>query len=151
MARMTAGIWVNAPPEVVFRIIQAPPRPLLPFGAPRLTVLNPGAINALYRWEFRRLGFIFRLDSRVTESVPARRLAFRGTVGWEMEAQANIIPEGEGARISFQMGYRFPTPLRWLIPGALIRLGVWHGMNQVKAMSEELAEAIALDEARRGS
>jgi|GEM_PF-1169547 len=142
MPRLAASLWIAAPPEMVFRVVEAPDRPLLPSGGPRLLVLDPpGQAGARYRWEFRRLGLAFRLESAVTEYEPGRRICFRSTAGWDAEALVDLVPEGEGCRLSLHMRYQFPVPLRLLIPGVLIRLGVWHGMNQVKAMAERSAPA----------
>lgn len=142
MARIAASIWVEATPAVVFGIIADPAGPLLPQGGPRLVIMEePGAIGSRYRWEFHRLGIHFRLDSEVTESHFAERLAFRGLPGWEMEAEADLLPADGGTRLIYRMRYRFPAPLRWLIPGPLIRLGVWHGLHKVKAMAEESGRA----------
>lgn len=138
MARIAGSIWVEASPEVVFRTIAEPVAPLLPKGGPRLAILDtPGAVGSRYRWEFHRLGFHFRLDSEVTESRFGERLAFRSLIGWEMEAETDLQAERGGTRLTYRMRYRFPAPLRWLIPGPLIRLGVWHGLHKIKAMAEE--------------
>ncbi|MFZ5827337.1 MAG: SRPBCC family protein [Bacillota bacterium] len=138
MPRLTASLWIDAAPERVFAICQAPSIPLLPPGGPRLVVLDePGVVGSRYRWEFRRLGLNGRLDSVVTESQPGTKLAFRGTAGWEMEADLALMRENGGTRLLFRMQYRFPFPFRWLLPGGLLRLGVWHALNQVKTLAEE--------------
>ncbi|MFZ5814916.1 MAG: SRPBCC family protein [Bacillota bacterium] len=137
MPRLAASLWIDAEPERVFCICQAPPVALLPLGGPRLIVLDrPGAVGSRYRWEFWRAGLHGRLDSVVTESEAGRRLAFRGESGWEMEADLTLVPEKGGTRLLFRMQYRFRFPFRWLLPGALIRLGVWHALQQVKAVAE---------------
>jgi len=135
--RVTASIVVEAPPEVVFRTVELPPRPLLPPGGPRL-VLPSGTTGsgAVYRWEFKRLGLGFRIDSVVTDYLPGQAIAFRGTRGWEMQAEARLEPDPGGTRLLLQMRYQFPRPLRWLVPGALIRLGIWHAMRQIKTLAE---------------
>jgi hypothetical protein len=138
MPRLTASLWIGAEPERVFAVCQEPPVSLLPRGGPRLRVLDePGAVGSRYRWEFRRLGLGGRLDSVVTESVPGRRLAFRALAGWEMEAAVTLRPENGGTRLLFSMRYRLPFPFRWLVPGGLVRLGLWHALHQVKHCSEQ--------------
>ncbi|HEY3363745.1 MAG TPA: SRPBCC family protein [Symbiobacteriaceae bacterium] len=138
MPRLAASVWVNGAPEVVFRVLEVPTRPFLPPGAPRLVLVGPEReLGARYRWEIRRLGMSFRIDSIVTEYEPGRRIAFKGVAGWTAEADADLKPEAGGTRLVFQMRYSFPAPLRWLIPGTLIRLGIYHTLEEIKAMSEE--------------
>lgn len=145
MVRVAASIWVEASPEVVFTMIAEPTGPLLPQGGPRLAILDmPGAVGSRYQWGFHRLGLQFRLESEVTESRFGERLAFRGLAGWRMEAEVDILPESGGTRLIYHMRYRFPAPLRWLIPGPLIRLGIWHGLHKVKALAEESVQARVL-------
>jgi hypothetical protein len=137
MTRMAAGIWIDASPDRVLQVVGAPPGPLLPEGGPHLVLDGPpGQAGTRYRWEFQRLGLNFRVDSKLTECRPGQRLAFRGTAGWEMEAQVDCEPEAGGTRLLFRMRFRFGAPARWLIPGALTRLGVWHALRRVKAMTE---------------
>lgn len=142
MPRVTASILVEAPSEVVFQTVEMPPRPLLPTGGPRLVrpdgLTGPGAV---YRWEFKRWGLGFRTDSVVTDYLPGVAIAFQGTRGWDMHAEARLQPESGGTRLLFHMRYRFGVPVRWLIPGALIRLGIWHAMRQVKDMAEAKSRA----------
>lgn len=138
MTRLTAGIWIDAPPASAFRVVEEPPGLLLPADGPRLLLLGPDrGPGARYRWEFQRLGINFHADCQVTEYRPGERLAFRGTSGWSMEAQVDLTPEAGGTRLLFQMRYRFDAPARWLLPGGLIRLGVWHALREVKAMTEQ--------------
>lgn len=145
MPRLTASLWIEADPARVFETCQAPPVPLLPRGGPRLVVLDqPGAVGSCYRWEYRRFGLQRRFDSLVTESVPGRRITFRSNAGWESEAELTLMPEQGGTRLLFRMQYRFPIPFRWLLPGGLIRLGVWHALHQVKAVAESPLPAEAL-------
>lgn len=140
--RVTASILVEAPPEVVFRTVETPPLPLLPTGGPRLVrpdgATGPGAV---YRWEFKRLGLGFRADSVITDYLPGEVIAFVGTRGWDMRAEARLQPESGGTRLLFQMHYQFGLPVRWFVPGALIRLGIWHAMRQVKDMAEANTKA----------
>lgn len=144
MPRLNASIRVEAPVDLVFRIVEAPPGPLLPSGGPRLVRRGTElGIGAAYRWEFQRLGFHFRTDSVVTAYEPPHRIVFQGTAGWETEAEVLCEAEEDGAtRMTFRMKYRFPPPLRWIIPGPLIRLGIWHAIRQVKAMAEAAASAV---------
>jgi hypothetical protein len=138
VTRLSASIWVAAPPEVTFRMVEAPTAPLLPVGGPLLVRLEPyEGMGAVYRWEYQRMRLRFRADSVVTEHRSPERLTFRGTGGWQMDATVSLRPELGGTRVDFQMRYRFPFPLNLLIPGPLIRMGVWYGMRQVKALSEE--------------
>lgn len=138
MPRVTTSLWIDADPIRVYDVCQAPPDPLLPPGGPRLIVLDqPGEVGSRYRWEFRRLALHSRVDSRVTVAVPGSRLALQGTAGWEMEADLTLEPERGGTRLLFRMQYRFPFPLKWLLPGGLIRLGIWHALRRVKAVAEE--------------
>lgn len=145
MPRLTASLWIDAEPGRVFETCQAPPEPLLPRGGPRLVILDqPGMVGSRYRWEFRRMGLHGRFDSAVTESIPGNRLAFQGKAGWDMETDLTITPENGGARLLVRMQYRFPFPYRWILPGGLIRLGVWHALQQVKAAAEKPLQAEAL-------
>lgn len=138
MTRLSASIWVAAPPEVTFRMVEAPTAPLLPLGGPLLIRLEPyEGMGARYRWEYQRMRLRFRADSVVTEYHVPERIAFRGTDGWQMDATVSLRPELDGTKVDFQMRYSFPFPLNWLIPGPLIRMGVWYGMQQIKALSEE--------------
>lgn len=145
MPRLTASLWIAAEPERVFDTCQAPPVPLLPRGAPRLVILGePGVVGSRYRWEFRRFGLQGRLDCVVIDSDPGARMAFRGQGNWVTEGGITLIPEKGGTRLLVQMEYRFPHPYRWLVPGGLIRLGVWHALHQIKAESERPMPAEAL-------
>lgn len=142
MPRLAASIWVNGTPDQVFRVMEEPSRPLLPPGAPRLVLVGAEReVGAKYRWEIRRMGMSFRIDSVVTEYAPGRRIALKGVAGWAAEAEAELKPEAGGTRVVFQLRYQFPAPLRWLVPGNLIRLGVYHALSQVKAMTEEVQSA----------
>lgn len=145
MPRLSATTLVMAEPEVVFRVLEAPPGPLLPKGGPHLARLDavPGE-GTRYRWEFKRFGLGFRLDSIVTDYRPGQRLIFKGVGGWTMDAQVDLRPDAGGTRLDFRIRYQFGAPLRWLVPGALIRLGIWHALRQVKAMCEEQAAAHVL-------
>lgn len=145
MAHLAASIWVSTPPEVVFHVMEAPQEQLLPSGAPRLAVLDsPGRAGARYRWEFRRWGLGFRLDSAVSEYHPPQRMALKSIAGWQMDACADLVPEAGGTRLNFRMNYRFPAPLRWLVPGPLIRVAVWHALRQIKSLSENALPVRAL-------
>ncbi len=137
MPRLTASITVAAPPEVLFQVIESPSLPLLPLGGPRLTRLSPaGGVGARYRWQFRLLGLGFSADSIVTEYRPGRYIAYRGTSGWNMEAAAELTPVFGGTRLEFRIRYRFPVPVRWLVPGTLIRRGIYLALNRVKEIAE---------------
>lgn len=145
MPRLTASLRIEADPMRVFEVCKAPAVPLLPTGGPRLVVLDePGAVGSRYRWEFRRWGVLGRLESAVTRSEPGRQLSFRGQAGWEMEADLLLTPQEGGTRLLFRMQYRLPFPFRWLVPGGLIRLGVWHALHKVKAEAERPLPAGAL-------
>lgn len=143
MPRLTATTWIDADPMRVFDICQAPPVPLLPRGGARLVVLDePGVLGSRYRWEARRFGLHGRFDSVVTESIRGERLAFRSQPGWELEADLTFTPEKDGTRLIFRVQYRFPVPFRWLLPGGLIRLGVWHALRQIKESAEGVPLAV---------
>jgi len=138
MPRLNASLWINAAPEKVFRACQAPSAPLLPTGGPRLVIPDqPGKVGARYRWEFKRLGMSGQVDGVLTEVEPGRLLRFRSHSGWRMEADLLTEPENGGTRLTFHMKYRFGVPWRWIVPGDLIRLGVWYGLHQVKALTEK--------------
>lgn len=142
MPRFFAGLEIPAPPEVVFRCVERPPRPLLPMGAPRLIRLGlTVGEGALYRWEFRRLGLAFRLDCLVETYDPPGWIRFRGLSGWEMEADVRVEPAPGGSRLRFEMRYRFPRPLRWLVPGPLVRLGIWYALRSLRESAELEASA----------
>ncbi len=138
MPRLNASLWIDAAPDQVYKTCQAPPAPLLPSGGPRLVIPDPpGLPGSRYLWEFRRLGLSGRLECILTDAEPGRLLRFRGHDGWHMEADLTLQPEKGGTRLHFCMQYRFPVPLRWVVPGGLIRLGVWHGLHQVKVLTEQ--------------
>lgn len=140
MPRLTASMWIDASPEQVFAICEAPPGPLLPPEGPKLILPDkPGLVGSNYCWELRRWGYQHRFGGVVTECDPGRRLAMRSDEGWKMEAELCTSPEKSGTRLFFRVNYRFPAPIRWVIPTELIRRGVWHGLHQVKVASEKRA------------
>lgn len=137
MPRLTASITMAAPPELVFTVIESPDGPLLPEGGPRLIKLGPTTgVGAEYRWQFRLLGLSFSADSTVTEYVAGRRLVYRGTTGWNMDCEVDLCPVQVGTRLEFRIRYRFPAPVRWLVPGTLIRRGIFLALNRVKEIAE---------------
>lgn len=137
MPRLTASVTIAAPPEAVFSVLESPGSPVMPQGGPRLVRLSPApGVGAAFRWEYRRLGMTFAADSVVTEYRPERLMAYRGTRGWEMEAGVELHPVPAGTRLEFRIRYRFPAPLRWILPGPLIRLGIWHGLRWIKEAAE---------------
>lgn len=137
MPRLTASITAAAPPEAVFGVIESPDGPLLPEGGPRLIKLGTvTGVGAQYRWQFRLLGLTFSADSVVTEYRPGQRIAYRGTTGWTMECVVDLVPAEGGTRLEFRMRYRFPAPVRWLVPGTLIRRGIFLALNRVKEIAE---------------
>lgn len=113
-----------------------PVEPLLPKGAPLFHRLSGrGEIGSIYRFQFRRLGLRFRADAAVTELTPTR-ITYQGLSGWRMRAQVDLESVSTGTQLRFQMQYRFPWPLRWLVPGPLVRLGVWHAVVRFQQMVE---------------
>lgn len=116
-----------------------PVEPLLPKGAPLFHRLSGrGELGSVYRFQFRRLGLSFRADAAVTELTPTR-IVYHGLSGWRMRAQVDLEPTPTGTQLRFQMQYRFPWPLRWLIPSQLVRLGVWHAVARFQQMVESTA------------
>lgn len=116
-----------------------PVEPLLPQGAPlfhRLT--GRGEVGSIYRFQFRRLGLRFRADAAVIE-LNRTRIVYQGLSGWRMRAQVDLEPTPTGTLLRFQMQYRFPWPLRWLVPGPLVRLGIWHAVVRFQRMVETTA------------
>lgn len=138
MTRLHVRMWVEAPPERVFQMIESPPLPLLPPGGPRFMRLS-GEVGqgARYRWEIRWLGVPFRADSTVVEYLLGERIIFEGTSGWAMRTEVTLNPEGRGTRLRFYMAYQFAAPMRWFISGRMVRLGIWHALRQVRAMIEQ--------------
>jgi len=65
-------------------------------------------------------------------------MSFRGTAGWTADVTLTLEPEADGTtKVIFRMGYDFPPPVRWLLPGPLIRAGIWYGLTRLKEMCEE--------------
>jgi hypothetical protein len=137
MPRLAVSIWLDARPERVYQLVLFPVEPLLPQGWPQFRRLcGDGEPGSQYRWQFRRFGLRFRVDAEVVEASFPLRIRFTGRAGWQMDATVELQPELGGTRLRFQMRYRFPWPLRWLIPGPLVRLGVWHAVDRFRALAE---------------
>jgi hypothetical protein len=136
MPRLAVSIKLGARLDEVHRMVLNPSEPLLPKGAPLFHRLSgQGELGSVYRFQFRRLGLRFRVDAAITELTPTR-IAYQGRSGWQMTAQVDLEPMDQGTRLRFQMQYRFPWPLRWLIPGPLVRLGVWQAVARFQQMVE---------------
>lgn len=136
MPRLAVSIRLRAGVEQVHRMVLDPPGPLLPEGGPLFRRLSGrGEPGSVYRFQFRRLGLRFRADAAVTDLTPSR-IAFQGQSGWRMDALVELEPVGPETQLRFQMRYRFQWPLRWLVPGPLVRLGVWHAITRFQQMVE---------------
>lgn len=142
MPRLAVSIKLRAGLEQVHRMVLDPVEPLLPEGAPLFTRLSGwGEPGSVYRFQFRRLGLRFRADAAVTEVTPTR-IAYQGRNGWRMNAVVDLQPMGAETHLRFQMQYRFPWPLRWLVPGPLVRLGVWHAITRFQQMVENSTDPV---------
>lgn len=142
MPRLAVSIRLGARLADVHRMVLDPAEPLLPQGAPLFQrVSGHGEVGSVYRFQFRRLGLRFRADAAVTEVGPTR-ITYRGQSGWQMNAQIDLEPVPTGTQLRFQMQYRFPWPLRWLVPGPLVRLGVWHAVSRFQQMVEVKGESV---------
>lgn len=141
MPRLAISIKLGARVDEVRRMVLNPVEPLLPKGAPLFRRLRgQGEVGSVYRFQFRRVGLRFRADAAVIELTPTRIL-YQGLSGWRMRAQVDLEPTPTGTQLRFQMQYRFPWPLRWLVPGPLVRLGVWHAVSRFQQMVESTHHA----------
>lgn len=140
LSEVSASIYVDAPPSVVFETIADPEKPFTTAN-PLIDMTVVGdqtyGVGTVYRWTFNvPLGASLSLEEVVTEWVENERFAYRAISGWPMEAVNTLESEGGGTRLASTFRYRLPKPWCWLLPRRAVAVGVHGVVRNIRRYAE---------------
>ncbi len=146
MARLEHELFIDAPPERVFRLLAQPER--TPEWSPsvvsvRRTDAGPIGVGSTTESVVRVLGTSQRARGRCTVFDPPRRLAIQSltNLGAKSLSDTELIPEGSGTRLRARLEYSVPGGglgklLNKLVAEDQIRQEFEQGLRRFKAMAE---------------
>ena len=146
MARLEHELFIDAPPERVFRLLAQPER--TPEWSPsvvsvRRTDAGPIGVGSTTESVVRVLGTSQRARGRCTVFDPPRRLAIQSltNLGAKSLSDTELIPEGRGTRLRARLEYSVPGGglgklLNKLVAEDQIRQEFEQGLRRFKTMAE---------------
>ena len=146
MARLEHELFIDAPPERVFRLLAQPER--TPEWSPsvvsvRRTDAGPIGVGSTTESVVRVLGTSQRARGRCTGFDPPRRLAIQSVtnLGAKSLSDTELIPEGRGTRLRARLEYTVPGGglgklLNKLVAEDQIRQEFEQGLRRFKTMAE---------------